>query len=117
MKIEDEDDYLLLLRQECKGSDNRLIWHMRRPTLFFLSLKTGFACHSGCITSLMNPAATSRANSARIASLLLGVDTTSAESTSPKDRISTCAQLAPYKHVPVILHEPDEHVVTPGFGR
>jgi hypothetical protein len=65
----------------------------------------------------MNPAAASRASSAWIASLFLGIDTTFVESASPHDRISTCARLAPYKHVPVILQEPDERVVTPGFRR
>jgi hypothetical protein len=46
---------------------------MRQSTLFFLSTRTGFASHSGCSTSLMNPADTKRANSARIPSLLSGV--------------------------------------------
>jgi hypothetical protein len=39
----------------------------------FFSTRTGFANHLGCSTSLMNPAATKRANSARIASLLSGM--------------------------------------------
>jgi hypothetical protein len=46
---------------------------MRQSTLFFFSTRTGFASHSGSSTSLMNPAATKRASSARIASLLSGV--------------------------------------------
>jgi hypothetical protein len=47
--------------------------HMRQSTLFFLSTRTGLANHSGCNTSLMNPAATKQANSARMASPLSGV--------------------------------------------
>jgi hypothetical protein len=39
----------------------------------FFSTRTGFASHSGCSTSLMNPADTRQANPARMASLLLGV--------------------------------------------
>jgi hypothetical protein len=46
---------------------------MRQSTLFFFSIRTGFAIRSGCSTSLMKPADTRRANSTRMASLLSGV--------------------------------------------
>jgi hypothetical protein len=46
---------------------------MRQSTLFFLSIRTGFANHSGCNTSLMNHTVTKRASSALMASLLSGV--------------------------------------------
>jgi hypothetical protein len=66
---------------------------MRQSTLFFFSTRTRFANHSGCSTSLMNPATTKRASSARMASLLLGGnDATFVELASPGDRPSVCAR-------------------------
>jgi hypothetical protein len=65
---------------------------MRQSTLFFFSTRTGFARHSGCITSLMNHAATWRASSTHMASLLLGVKRHNF--CQLEDTPSICARLA-----------------------
>jgi hypothetical protein len=68
---------------------------MRLSNLFFFSTRIGFASHSGCNTSLMKPTATRRANSARITSLLWGVnDVTSTRSVLLEDTPSFGARLA-----------------------
>jgi hypothetical protein len=95
---------------------------MRQSTLFFLSTRTGLANHSGCNTSLINPAVTKRASSARMASLLsgvkrrsflpdrpcLGIDLQFVLSQFPWD--SRHIRRLPCEYVSVILQKLDERV-------
>jgi hypothetical protein len=93
---------------------------MRQSTLFFLSTRTGLANHSGCNTSLINPAATKRASSARMASPLSGVKQRSFLPNRPRlgvdlqfvlgqfSRDSRHIRRLPCEYVSVILQKLDE---------